>query len=136
VADLGKNGWEARVVASDVFDWLGGQPPVDAIICNLFLHHFEADALRRLLHLAARGCRVFVACEPRRGALPLLISRLIFLLGCNAVTRHDAPISVRAGFRDHELSTHWPDAGWQLQEKPSGAFSHLFIAEKAASTPA
>ncbi len=131
VENLEKTGWEARVIASDVFDWLPGQPPAEAIVCNLFLHHFEGAALRRLLLLAAERCRVFVACEPRRGSMPLLTSRLLFLLGCNAVTRHDGPISVRAGFRGHELSAHWPADGWQLRERPSGLFTHLFVAQKS-----
>jgi hypothetical protein len=45
---------------------------------------------------------------------------------------HDAEISVRAGFRDSELSALWPsDARWQLNEQRAGLFSHRFVAHHA-----
>ena len=50
---------------------------------------------------SARGgeaTRVFIAVEPRRSGRGLFFSRLLWLIGCNQVTRHDAPVSVRAGF--------------------------------------
>jgi len=60
-----------------------------------------------------------------------LFSRLLRLIGCNRVTRHDAPISVRAGFTGQELSQLWPAGqGWLLEERPAGWFSHLFIAQR------
>jgi hypothetical protein len=72
---------------------------------------------------------VFVACEPRRSALALGASRLVGLIGCNEVTRYDAPISVRAGFAGRELSGLWPAGGaWQLREGARGLFSHCFVA--------
>jgi hypothetical protein len=74
---------------------------------------------------------MFVAIEPRRAAWPLFCSRLLWAIGCGKVTRHDAVISVRAGFSGNELSDLWPDKNnWELTEQPAGAFSHLFIARK------
>ena len=53
------------------------------------------------------------------------------MIGCNAVTRHDAAVSVRAGFLGNELSALWPDQkNWQLTERRTGLFSHLFVAQK------
>jgi hypothetical protein len=53
------------------------------------------------------------------------------LIGCNGVTRHDADVSVRAGFRARELTDLWPAAGdWHLREAPCGLFSHNFLASK------
>jgi hypothetical protein len=53
------------------------------------------------------------------------------MIGCNSVTQHDAPISVRAGFSGDELSALWPDKqNWWLTEQRVGAFSHLFIARR------
>jgi hypothetical protein len=64
--------------------------------------------------------------DPRRSARSLLFSRLLWVIGCNQVTRHDAVVSIRAGF---ELSRLWPaDQSWTLQENPAGWFSHLFVA--------
>jgi hypothetical protein len=122
-------GWTVEIVAADVFDWLPAQAPLDVLVANLFLHHFEPDALAALLRLMSRSSRSIVACEPRRCVFALTFGRMIRLLGCNAVTRHDAPISVRAGFRASELSAAWPAAQWKLREERAGLFSHLFVAQ-------
>lgn len=125
-------GWRAQPVVADVFDWLrrSDSPAADLMLANLFLHHFPAEQLAGLLALAAARCRTFIACEPRRSTLSLLGSHLLGLIGCNAVTRHDAVISVRAGFKGRELSSLWPAAdGRRLREWPAGVFSHGFLAQ-------
>jgi hypothetical protein len=124
-------GWSAEIITADVFDWLKTERQFDGIFANLFLHHFEPEALARLLALVAESTAAFVACEPRRSAAGLLSGRLLWLLGCNSVTRHDAAISVRAGFRGTELSSIWPGGDWKLEEGPAGLFSHLFVARRS-----
>ena len=106
--------------------------PHDLLIANLFLHHFAGDALARLLVGIAARSKVFVACEPRRAATALLGSHLVGLLGCNAVTRNDAVLSVHAGFRDAELTASWPKTlSWQIDEYPAGLFTHCFLANRS-----
>jgi SAM-dependent methyltransferase len=128
-------GWRAAPAAEDAFAFLarpGGR--LDAIVANLFLHHFDSRRLRRLLELAAARAPLFVACEPRRSAVALAGSRLVGLLGCNEVTRHDAVSSVRAGFRAQELSSAWPrDPAWRLREGFAWPFGHCFLAERDAA---
>lgn len=131
-------GWTLRPLTVDALEWARApaqqQLPGrwDVAWANLFLHHFREDALRELLSAAADRCDVFVACEPRRSAPALIGSRLLPALGVSADTRHDAIVSVRAGFRDGELSQIWPAnrGGWRLQERPAGLFSHLFVAAR------
>ncbi len=125
-------GWKPRVVQADVFDWLANNTePTEIIVANLFLHHFEEAGLRRLLRDAASRCSRFVALEPRRHFAARLGCELLWMIGCNRVTRHDARLSVRAGFRDRELSAHWPGTdGWNLRERSAGLFSHLFVATR------
>src|SRR5690606_38193422 len=99
------------------------------VVANLFLHHFEDMDLARLLAFIACTTHFFVALEPRRGRFPLIMSRLLWAIGCNRVTRHDAIASVNAGFAGQELSQTWPrESGWQLTETPAWPFSHYFIA--------
>jgi hypothetical protein len=115
----------------DVLDGLDGAGPADIIFANLFLHHFQERELKRLLDEVARHTRIFLACEPRRSPLALAASRCVALLGCNAVTRHDAVVSVRAGFHEGELSRLWPTEGrWNVHERAAGLFSHLFVARQ------
>jgi Methyltransferase domain len=123
------SGWHAEAVVADVFDW----PKIDSdiVVANLFLHHFDGARLTELLQMVSRRTEFFIAIEPRRGCWPLFCSRLLWAIGCNDVTRHDAVVSVRAGFSGDELSALWPDKqNWQLTEQRAGAFSHLFIARK------
>ena len=132
VAAFAREGVCADVVQADGFAWLERSPGrFDAIVANLFLHHFDDDALRRLLALIAARSDRFVACEPRRSSLALSGSRMLGLLGCNDVTRHDAVASVRAGFRGSEISALWPGGEWVLEESGRGLFSHVFCARRA-----
>jgi hypothetical protein len=129
LAGFSKLGWHAEAVVADVFDW--PESSVEIVVANLFLHHFENGRLAELLRIISERAKLFVAVEPRRSPLPLFFSRLLWAIGCNDVTRHDATISVRAGFSGHELSALWPDKqNWRLTEHRAGLFSHLFIAQK------
>jgi SAM-dependent methyltransferase len=120
-------GWTCESVTGDIFATL---PRLDAeiVTANLFLHHLDEAALRRLLSLVAQRTRGFVACEPRRSQPALLASRLVFALACNDVTRHDAVASVRAGFAGRELSQLWPQAAWERREGLALPFTHFFAA--------
>ncbi|MEX2496537.1 MAG: methyltransferase domain-containing protein [Woeseia sp.] len=128
-------GWSVDVDETDVLDWIErSDADSDAIVfANLFVHHFEGDRLARLLAGIAGRSRLFVCCEPRRTAMTLAGSHLMALIGCNEVTRHDAVLSVHAGFRDKELSSVWQRscAGtWRLDESAAGLFSHMFVAKR------
>jgi hypothetical protein len=126
-------GWTTQAVTADVFEWLArpAAPVFDVIVANLFLHHFDAARLAQLLALVAPRTRVLIACEPRRSRGALVASQLLGIIGCNDVTRHDAVVSVHAGFNDQELSGLWPDHdGWQLREHAHGLFSHCFVATR------
>ncbi len=124
-------GWHAQALVCDVRDWAAAPASgkrYDAIVVNLFLHHFGPAQLPALLAGAAARCERFLACEPRRAATALLGSHLLWAIGANRVTRNDAVLSVRAGFRDRELSESWPSQDWQVRERAAGLFSHLFTA--------
>lgn len=124
-------GWRAEAVVADVFHCPQTTSANEVVIANLFLHHFENASLAKLLHLISQGANLFIALEPSRSNWPVFCSRLLWIIGCNDVTRHDAAVSVRGGFFGQELSLLWPDKqNWHLTEHPAGAFSHLFIAQK------
>lgn len=127
------SGLRATRVTADVFDYLA-DPAIgrfDAIVANLFLHHFPNEDLERLLALVAGRTDLFVACEPRRARRALVGCRFLPVIGCNDVTRHDARVSVLAGFVGRELSDLWPDPdAWRLAERGFPPFGHLFRAER------
>jgi hypothetical protein len=135
-------GWSVRTDVRAFADWAARRDAIadgaagdgdgsswDLILANLFLHHFDDATLAAMLSVIAGRCAAFLAVEPRRAPLALLASHLVGALGANAVTRSDAVLSVRAGFRDGELGRAWPAGGqWQLREGPAGLFSHVFMA--------
>lgn len=123
--------WKVNVEGEDALRFLERASCFDAITANLFLHHFDTERLSQLLALAAARAPLFIACEPRRSPLAVGASRLLGLIGCNDVTRHDAVVSVRAGFSGNELSQLWPKTpGWRLREGPAWPFSHFFVAQR------
>lgn len=125
-------GWRLEMVKADVMNWLeiSIDKPADIILANLFLHHFQPLQLKELLALVANKTRIFIACEPERNFIPLALSRMVGVIGCNAVTRNDAPASVRAGFAGREISALWSASPkWRLQETRASVFSHLFLAK-------
>jgi SAM-dependent methyltransferase len=124
-------GWTCESITGDIFETLP-HLEADLVTANLFLHHLDERALARLLRLTALRARAFVACEPRRSPAALLASHMVWGLACNAVTRHDAVASVRAGFAARELSCLWPRGSWRLQEGPALPFTHVFSARRDA----
>jgi hypothetical protein len=131
-AEFAALNWGVHSIEADIFDWLSNpSTKTDVVLANLVLHHFTDAQLTLLFAEAAEKADAFIAVEPRRSRWPLFCSHLLALIGCNAVTCHDAPISVRAGFTGRELSALWPRGGeWELTERPAGLFSHLFIARR------
>ena len=127
-------GWRADTVTTDVLDWSQSGRPAEVVVANLFLHHFNDASLSGLFRSIAARAQLLIALEPRRGFWPLCCSQMLGAIGCNYVTRYDAVLSVRAGFNRNELSRLWPSGdGWQLTERSTGLFSHLFIAQRTGS---
>jgi len=131
LADIG---WTTEILHADLESWIAQDEMqhVDISLANLFIHHFDAGTIRRLFEVLATRSNMFVACEPRRARLPLIGSRLVGMIGANEVTRSDAVLSVRAGFRGEELSSLWPASAseWTLTEHRAGLFSHVFVARR------
>jgi hypothetical protein len=128
IAGFAALGWRAEIIRANLGDWLQTRTlaQIDLTIANLFLHHFEDDDLRKIFASLALMTCSFAACEPRRWRPGLLATRLIWAIGCNQVTRHDAYVSVRAGFSGKELSALWPVNEMARQEHPAGYASHIF----------
>lgn len=85
----------------DCFESLPGLEG-SVLVASLFLHHFDTTRLARIGQLAARFDRL-LWCEPHRARLPLALATLLLPV-VNRVTRHDMPVSIRAGFVPGELS--------------------------------
>jgi 2-polyprenyl-3-methyl-5-hydroxy-6-metoxy-1,4-benzoquinol methylase len=126
-------GWYFKVIEANVFDVMTALVPetYDVVVTNLFLHHFDDDQIRQLLAEVRHKTKLFVATEPQRGAWGLTATRMVGALGCNSVTRHDARVSVEAGFAADELTQAWTcrDA-WKLEERRVGPFTHIFYASR------
>ena len=128
-------GWQATALTADVTQLLDTDLNVDIVCANLFLHHFEAATLQRMLEQLSQSAGFIAVCEPRRSNVALFGSSMVFAIGCNDVTRHDAVVSVKAGFTGKELTALWPDSRglsgeWQIVESAAGLFTHAFTAQR------
>ena len=130
--------WRAETVCADVFNFLDDARAAnaDVVTANLFLHHLADEQLTQLFARAARRAWLIVACEPRRTKFVVETSRMLWAVGCNDVTVHDAVASARAGFVGGELSALWPAVEpWQLHERSANLFTHCFAARRLAALP-
>ncbi len=101
-------------------DLFAAPPAVGGLlVANLFLHHFEGDSMRHLARWCA-GFRSLCFVEPLRteGSLRLGATMLPFV---NRVTRHDMPVSIRAGFVPGELPEllELESGKWHVREQTS-----------------
>lgn len=92
-----------RVLQGDIFEPAAGQ--VDIVTASLFVHHFpQAQLPAVFLAMLARARLGVVVNDLHRHWLAWAGIRLLTrLLSRNRMIRHDAPLSVRRGFRAAEL---------------------------------
>jgi len=90
-----------RWIQGDLF----AQPrpePGGMVVANLFLHHFERDALLALGRWMEEA-EVVIFNEPDRAVLPHFLGGLLWPW-INRVTRHDMHVSISAGFARGEIA--------------------------------
>ena len=75
----------------------------DVLLAGMVLHQFKDPELARFGSRLGPSVRVILASETSRRAIHLAQLKLAPLIGVNHVTRHDARVSVKAGFRGDEL---------------------------------
>lgn len=141
---------QARVTACDLapkpplpspaiqrIDWRQGDllesppQPAGALVANLFLHHFEGEALVEL----GRRCLAFDVLlfnEPDLARLPLCQARLLEPF-VNHVTRHDMRVSILAGFQAGEIQRLMAldPAVWNFEETSTWRGARRVIAWRA-----
>jgi SAM-dependent methyltransferase len=111
-ASLEKNvRWQRGDLLDGECDLRGG-----ILIANLFLHHFEGDALRKLGSLC-EGFDVLVFNEPDRARLPHVLGFTMWPM-INHVTRHDMHVSISGGFMGREIPhlLGLDEAKWRISE--------------------
>lgn len=125
--------WMQRDVLGALDSLSGG-----IIVGCLFLHHFD-DARLSLLSAALRRFKVVCIAEPHRSRLALACGWLL-LPFVNQVTRHDMPVSIRAGFVPGQLSEllGLRQAGWRIHERTAlpGGLRLLALAPEVTGSAA
>lgn len=78
---------------------------VDVVTCCLAAHHFDPDALARLLTEAWRVARHgVIVSDLERGRAGYLMARLMAIVLRNRLTAHDGPVSVLRAYTPDELA--------------------------------
>jgi 2-polyprenyl-3-methyl-5-hydroxy-6-metoxy-1,4-benzoquinol methylase len=75
------------------------------IICNLFLHHFTDEQIRKMLsYWSNSGCKAIVINDLDRNPLAYYLFRLFGVIFMKSkIAIHDGLISILRGFRNSEL---------------------------------
>lgn len=86
----------------------------DAAICTLTLHHLEPDAATHVLRELRRVARLtpIVGDLVRSAAAYAATWAFAHVCAASALTRHDAPLSVRRAYTPHEALELARNAGW------------------------
>jgi SAM-dependent methyltransferase len=105
----------------------------DALVANLFWHHFSDEQLDALAPAIERFPLV-MASEPHRARFPNVLGAAMVPF-VNGVTRHDLFVSIRAGFQPRELAKHWrlDSERWRIEEQVSLLGACRFIARQRKS---
>ncbi len=108
-----------------------GYGAATVVIGNMILHQFEPEALEHLGREMRASARLLVFQEPSRSRFTHFLCRC-FSFAMSPATRHDAPVSIEAGFRGAEI----PDAlglsprdwDWRIETTLRGA--HRLVARR------
>jgi 2-polyprenyl-3-methyl-5-hydroxy-6-metoxy-1,4-benzoquinol methylase len=93
-----------HIAQMDALDLPFAPQSVDIVLCTLALHHFAPEAAVALLRSMARvGKRILLFDVQRSRLAHAGVIALTHLLGMDAMTCHDAPISVRRAYSAAEL---------------------------------
>ena len=80
-----------------------GYDRYNIVLANLVLHQFEDQELHRLGQEIGKCAKLILISEPARRKLHLFQIKLATILGTSYVTKHDARVSIEAGFINDEL---------------------------------
>lgn len=95
----------------------------DVVGSSLFLHHLEPAEVTRFLAEAMRVARhAVIVNDLRRSRLHWLMTKAGGAIYRSALTRHDAPVSVKRAYAEGEIRQIIHGAGYQSTE-----FSHHFF---------
>lgn len=92
-----------RLVAEDIF-MHRPDAPYDAAVGSLFFHHLTDDEIRTLVGHLATVLRGPLLINDLGRCWPHYLGAALLCLGLPAGVRHDALLSIRRGFRPHELA--------------------------------
>ncbi len=114
----------------DLFDQM--KPATGGLlVANLFLHHFEGDALEKIGQICD-GFDALIFNEPNRARLPHALGMLGWPF-VNHVTRHDMHVSIDAGFHEGELPAllKLDPTKWTIRETSSWRGGRCVVACRA-----
>jgi hypothetical protein len=100
----------------------------EGLLGVMVLHHFTDEQLGRIGKLAG-DYRLLCFCEPWRAPFPHLLGKMMRPI-CGAVTRHDLPVSIDAGFVAGELPGLLELRSWKIQESVDWRGSLRLVAWK------
>jgi len=114
-------------------DYISAGEPVDIACCNLLCHHLDEGEIVGMLRGLGRICKLGIMINDlERNWLAYESIRILTgLFSSSRYTRHDAPLSVKRGFKKAEwkglLHRAFPEGNVDFSISNMWAFRHLII---------
>lgn len=108
-----------------------GYGEATVVIGNMILHQFEEEALVDLGRQISARARLLVFQEPARSRFVHTLCRC-FSFAMSSATRHDAPVSIEAGFRGSEIprALGLSPLDWDWRTKTTLRGAHRLVARR------
>lgn len=102
------------------------------LLANLVLHHFDPPTLAGIGETLTGKIRLILASEPARRPIHQWQLRALWPFGINRITRHDAHVSVAAGFVGDELGRFLglDSREWTVSARTTPLGAYRFLAER------
>jgi len=126
---------DARWVQRDLLDYTPNQP-IDVVVGSLILHQFADDEIKRIADRWLPSANHLIFCEPSRRNHCIAGARLSRLIGMHPISVRDAVTSIRAGFREDELTQLLGISRneWQIHVEESFLGAYRFHAVRRSAT--
>lgn len=102
----------------------------DIVLMGLFIHHFDkSQIVEMLMNLKKSKVKYIIISDLKRSTISLILYKFIgSILGLNSMAKYDGALSIRKGFKYHELNKIAAESGIQTgMIKPTFAFRYLMV---------
>ncbi|WP_435579565.1 methyltransferase domain-containing protein [Gilvibacter sp.] len=117
---------EITYLKGDVFKW--DMPECDIVLATLFMHHFDDQQIKQMIESAKSKTRLgWVVNDLQRSPIAYGLFWSLGLFIRNEMIMHDGLLSIKKGFKKHELKQMSNTLKMQSEVNWNWAFRYLWL---------